>query len=124
MYVVYVLDKNKKSLMPTTRFGHVRKLLNEGKAKAVSTKPFVIQLLYDSTNYVQPLYGGTDPGRTNIGEAVVNKKGEVLFFADVISRNKEIPKLLSDRARHRRASRFCSYYIWDIGIIMYNNRLK
>ena len=106
MYVVYVLDKNKKSLMPTTRFGHVRKLLNEGKAKAVSTKPFVIQLLYDSTNYVQPLYGGTDPGRTNIGEAVVNKKGEVLFSADVISRNKEIPKLMSDRARHRRASRY------------------
>lgn len=106
MYVVYVLDKNKNPLMPTTRFGHVRKLLNEKRAKAVSTKPFVIQLLYDSTKYIQPLYGGTDPGRTNIGEAVVNEKGKVVFSADVISRNKEIPKLMSDRARHRRASRY------------------
>lgn len=106
MYVVYVLDKDKNPIMPTTRFGHVRRLLNEGKAKAVSTKPFVIKLLYDSTKYIQPLYGGTDPGRTNIGEAVVNEKGKVVFSADVISRNKEIPKLMSDRARHRKASRY------------------
>jgi hypothetical protein len=72
MYVVYVLDKDGTPLMPTKRFGHVRKLLKFGQAKAVSTKPFVIQLLYKSTKYTQPLYGGTDPGRTNIGEAVVN----------------------------------------------------
>ena len=105
MYVVYVLDKEGSPLMSTKRFGHVRKLLKSGQVKAVSTKPFVIQLLYESTKFIQPLYGGTDPGRTNIGEAVVNQKGEVIYEAHVITRNKDIPKLMTDRAAHRRASR-------------------
>ena len=105
MYVVYVLDKDGSPLMPTKRFGYVRKLLKSGQAKAVSTKPFVIQLLYESTKYTQPLYGGTDPGRTNIGEAVVNQKGEVVYAANVVSRNKEIPKLMAKRKAHRQASR-------------------
>ena len=105
MYVVYVLDKDGCPLMPTKRFGHVRKLMKAGLAKPVSTKPFVIQLLYESTRYTQPLYGGTDPGRTNIGEAVVNTKGEVVYAANVVSRNKEIPKLMAKRKVHRQASR-------------------
>ena len=105
MYVVYVLDKDGNPLMPTERFGHVRKLLDAGLAKPVSTKPFVIQLLYESTRYTQPLYGGTDPGRTNIGEAVVNQNGEVVYAANVVSRNKEIPKLMAKRKVHRQASR-------------------
>lgn len=105
MYVVYVLGQEGKPLMPTKRFGHVRRLLKSGQAKAVSTKPFVIQLLYESTKFTQPLYGGTDPGRTNIGEAVVNQKGEVVYEAHVTTRNKDIPKLMADRAAHRRASR-------------------
>lgn len=105
MYVVYVLDRQGKPLMPTKRFGHVRRMLKTGKAKAISTKPFVIQLQYESTDFVQPLYGGTDPGRTNIGEAVLNNKGEVVYAAHVTTRNKEIPKLMADRAAHRRASR-------------------
>lgn len=105
MYVVYVLNKDGSPLMPTKRFGHVRRLLNSGQAKAVSTKPFVIQLLYESDNYTQPLYGGTDPGRTNIGEAVVNQKGEVVYEAHVATKNKKIPKLMAKRKAHRQASR-------------------
>ena len=105
MYVVYVLDKDGRPQMPTRRFSHVRRLLKSGKAKAVSTKPFVIQLLYESSHFTQPLYGGTDPGRTNIGEAVINEKGEVVYEAHVISRNKKIPKLMAKRKAHRQASR-------------------
>ena len=105
MYVVYVLSRDGSPLMPTRRFGRVRRLLNSGQAKAVSTKPFVIQLLYESGNYTQPLYGGTDPGRTNIGEAVVNQKGEVVYEAHVATRNKDIPKLMKNRKAHRQASR-------------------
>lgn len=71
----------------------------------MSTKPFVIQLQYKSEGITQPLYGGTDPGRTNIGEAVINGKGEVVYAAHVTSRNKEIPKLMTKRAAHRRTSR-------------------
>lgn len=105
MYVVYVLDKEGNPLMPTKRFGHVRKLMKAGLAKPVSTKPFVIQLLYESTKYTQPLYGGTDPGRTNIGVAVVSQKGNVVYAANIVSRNKQIPKLMANRAAYRRASR-------------------
>lgn len=105
MYVVYVLSKDGRPLMPTTRFGHVRRLLKSGKAKAVSTKPFVIRLQYESESITQPLYGGTDPGRTNIGEAVINTKGQVVYAANVLSRNKEVPKLMTERAAHRNASR-------------------
>jgi len=47
MKVVYVLGKNGEHLAPTTRCGHVRCLLKEGKAKVVSTNPFTIQLLYE-----------------------------------------------------------------------------
>ena len=59
MYVVYVLEQNGKPLMPTKRFGHVRRMLKAGQAKAISTKPFVIQLQYKSTDFVQPLYSPT-----------------------------------------------------------------
>ena len=105
MYVVYVLNQSGKPLMPTRRFGHVRRLLKSGMAKAVSTKPFIIRLQYVSSDTKQPLHGATDPGRTNIGEAVINDKGEVVYAAHVASRNKEIPKLMENRASHRSASR-------------------
>lgn len=72
MSTVYVLNKDGKPLMPTTRCGHVRHLLKEQKARVVTSKSFTIQLLYETDNVVQPLYLGIDPGRTNIGVAVVN----------------------------------------------------
>lgn len=102
---VYVISKSGKALMPTRRFPHVRILLKEKKAKVVKQKPFTIQLLYDGPEYTQALYGGTDPGRTNIGEAVIDEQGEVLYAAHVETRNKEIPDLMEDRAKHRRVSR-------------------
>lgn len=71
MSTVYVLNKDGKPLMPTTRGGHVRHLLKEQKARVVRAKPFTIQLLYETNDVVQPLYLGIDPGRTNIGVAVV-----------------------------------------------------
>ena len=50
MNYVYVLDKHGKPLMPTTRYGHVRRMLQAGEAVAVSTKPFTIRLKYESTH--------------------------------------------------------------------------
>ena len=102
---VYVLSSTGKPLMPSSRFAHIRILLKQRRAKVVKTKPFTIQLLYKSTEYTQPLYGGTDPGRTNIGEAVLNAQGEVQYAAHVETRNMEIPKLMQERSVHRRASR-------------------
>ena len=47
MSTVYVLNKDGKTLMPTTRCGHVRHLLKKQKARVVTSNPFTIQLLYD-----------------------------------------------------------------------------
>ena len=105
MDIAYVLDNQGNPLMPTKRLGRVRHLLREGKAEIACYKPFTIQLKYESTHFVQDLYVGIDPGRTNIGLAVVNGKGEVFYAANVTTRNREIPKLMTDRAQHRQASR-------------------
>lgn len=103
--LVYVISSTGKPLMPSHRFARVRFLLKTGKAKVVKTKPFTIRLLYQSSEYTQPLYGGTDPGRTNIGEAVLDQDGNVQYVAHVESRNKDIPKLMENRRIHRHISR-------------------
>ena len=48
--------------MPTERHGKVKWLLKSGKAKVVRRTPFTIQLLYETTEYVQPVTLGVDPG--------------------------------------------------------------
>ena len=81
MATVYVLNKDGKPLMPTTRCGHIRHLLKEKKARVVRTNPFTIKLVYETDDVVQPLYLGIDPGRTNIGVAVVKVDGTAVFTA-------------------------------------------
>lgn len=105
MAAVYVLSKAGKPLMPTTRCGHVRHLLKQKKAKVVATKPFTIQLLYGCPEWVQPLVLGIDPGRTNIGVAVVKEDSGSVFSAEVRTRNKDIPKLMTSRKAFRQAHR-------------------
>lgn len=105
MAVVYVLNKDGSPLMPTTRCGHIRLLLKSGKARVVDTNPFTVQLLYDSPNVVQSLTVGIDPGRTNIGIAVVTDNGTNVFKGELVTRNKDIPKLMTERKAHRQASR-------------------
>ena len=65
--VVYVLDLNGNPLMPTRRFGKVRRLLNSKQAKVVRRKPFTIKLLYETeTHVVQDCTLGVDTGSANI----------------------------------------------------------
>ena len=47
--MVYILSKEGKPLMPTSRHGKVKHLLKSNRAKVVKRTPFVIQLLYDTT---------------------------------------------------------------------------
>ena len=47
--LVYVLSKNGQPLMPTHRYGFVRRLLNSQKAKVIRRCPFTIQLQYDTS---------------------------------------------------------------------------
>lgn len=91
--------------MPTKREGHVQKLLKRGKARVVSRLPFVVQLKYETENKTQPLYGGTDPGRTNIGNAVITKEGKVVYKDHLATANADVPKHMTERKEHRQVSR-------------------
>lgn len=65
--MVYVINMDGKPLMPTTRYGHVRRMLNRGRAKVRQLDPFTIQLLYETTDFVQSVDLGIDAGSKTIG---------------------------------------------------------
>ena len=102
---IYVLGIDGKPQMPTNRKVRVRSLFKSGMAKIVDTVPFTMQLLYENKPVLQPITIAEDPGRTNIGAAVLTQLGDLVFSAVVETRNKSIKKLMSDRKAHRQASR-------------------
>lgn len=104
-YVVYVLNIDGHPLMPTKRFGKVRRMLRGGLAKVVRREPFTIKLLYEpETNVVQDLTLGVDTGSSKIGCAVVTPKKEVLYMSEVEIRN-DVNKKMERRKVYRRARR-------------------
>ena len=74
MLPVYVIDVNGKPLMPTTRNGHVRRMLKSGKAKVIRLEPFTIKLLYESPGIVQPVDLGIDAGSRTVGVSACTEK--------------------------------------------------
>ena len=74
---IYVLGMDGKPQMPTRRRRHVNKLLNTGKARIAEHVPFTIQLLYKNEPVLQQIMMAEDPGRTNIGTAVVGLEGRL-----------------------------------------------
>ena len=69
---VYVLDSNNRPLMPTERFGKVRRMLRDGQAKVVHKEPFTIKLLYEpETKVVQEVVLGVDTGSDKVGTAAI-----------------------------------------------------
>lgn len=101
--MIYVLNNDGQPLMPTDRCGRVRHLLKEGKAKMVKRCPFTIQLLYQSTNYTQPIRLGVDAGSKHIGMSATTETKEV--YASEVELRHDITKLLSDRRALRRERR-------------------
>ena len=101
--MVYILSKEGKPLMPTSRHGKVKHLLKSNRAKVVKRTPFVIQLLYDTTEYVQPVTLGVDAGSKIIGLSATTENDE-LFASEVTLRN-DIVELLSTRRQNRRTRR-------------------
>ena len=76
---VYVLDINGNPLMPTKRFGKVRRMLRDGLAKVVRRDIFTIQLLYEpKTHVVDELTLGCDTGYTHIGISVTSSAKNTL----------------------------------------------
>ena len=102
--LVYVLKQNGQPFMPTERFGKVRKLLKEGKAKVVRREPFTIKLLYEpKTDVVQECYCGVDTGSRHIGVAVVGND-KVLYQSQTELRS-DIKKKMDARRAFRRNRR-------------------
>lgn len=102
--MVYVLDINGQSLMPTDRYGKVKHLLRQGKAVVVKRCPFTIRLLYDTTSYTQKLTLGVDTGSGTIGTAVSDEKGNIVYMSEVTVRN-DITDKMKQRLRYRRNRR-------------------
>lgn len=103
--MVYILAKDGTPLMLTENCGYVRQLLDAHRAVVVCRKPFTIRLKYQTDKKTQPLVCGIDPGRTNIGIAVVTEEGSCQFSANAVTNNKEVPKRMAERKTHRQASR-------------------
>lgn len=101
---VYVLAKNGQPLMPTSRFGKVRRLLRDKKAKVVRSCPFTIRLLYEpKTKIVQNVVLGVDTGSKYVGVACVGND-KVLYQAQVELRD-DIKKKMDSRRMYRRSRR-------------------
>mgnify|MGYP000944780001 CR=1 FL=1 len=102
---VYVISKDGQPLMPTTRFGKVRRLLRDKKAKVVRSCPFTIKLLYEPENLVvQEVVLGQDTGSKHVGTACVSND-KVLYQSEVALRD-DIKKKMDNRRSSRRNRRY------------------
>lgn len=101
--MVYVISQNGQPLMPTCRFGKVKHLLRSGKAKVVQRTPFTIQLLYQTTEFVQQVTLGVDAGSKTVGLSASTKQKEL--YASEAKLRTDIVGLLSDRREYRRTRR-------------------
>ncbi|MBF0259120.1 MAG: HNH endonuclease [Desulfamplus sp.] len=100
---VYVKSKSGEWLMPTNP-ANARIMLKEGRAGVIKRTPFAIQLLYDTTEHVQPVTVGMDDGGINIGIAAVSD-GKVLFQQELVLRS-DIKSRLDTRRQYRRSRRY------------------
>ncbi len=100
---VYVQDANGEPLMPTQRFGAVRRWLKAGRAVVVCREPFTIRLVDREEGYVQPVAAGIDLGTAHVGISAVTDWAEV--FAGEFKLRDDISKLLTTRRMFRRSRR-------------------
>lgn len=116
---VYVVNQDGKPLMPTKRFGKVRRLLRDGMAKVIHKNPFTIQLTYKTGDIVQEISLGVDSGSKIVGLSATTEN-QVLFEAEVELRNDIVAKLSARReARRERRNRKTRYRS-----ARFNNRRK
>ena len=102
--LVYILRQNGQPFMPTERFGKVRRLLKEKKAKVVRREPFTIRLLYEpETDVVQECYCGVDTGSRHVGVAVISND-KVLYQSQTELRS-DIKRKIDSRRQTRRSRR-------------------
>lgn len=102
--MVYVISKQGTPIMPTERFGKVRRMLKNSLAHVVRRIPFTIQLDYDTKDFTQPITLGIDAGSKHIGVSATTTEKE-LYAADVELRNDIVDKLSTRRAQRRTRRR-------------------
>lgn len=101
--MVYVQDIEGKPLMPTTRYGKVRRLLKTKQAVVVNLCPFTIRLTYISDSYKQEITLGVDAGTKYVGISATTKSKEL--YASEVTLRSDIVELLSTRRELRRTRR-------------------
>lgn len=102
---VYVISKDGQPLMPTSRFGKVRRLLRDKKAKVISRCPFTIKLLYEPESLVmQEVVLGQDTGSKHIGTAcVANSK---ILYQSEVALGDDIKRKMDRRRALRRNRKY------------------
>jgi 5-methylcytosine-specific restriction endonuclease McrA len=116
---VFVLNKNKDSLMPCHP-ARARQMLRDGKAIVHQMYPFTIRMKKTTGNAVQPVKLKPDPGSQHTGISLVTEKGKVLFLAELKHRGEQIKQNLLTRKAHRRQRRSQRWY----REARFNNRTK
>jgi hypothetical protein len=100
--LVYVLNKNRKPLMPCSP-ASARALLKQAKAKVLRREPFTIILLFGSSGYRQEVVAGMDTGNQTLGAAAITNR-KVVYQSEVALRQ-DIVKKMKQRAAYRRTRR-------------------
>ena len=103
MTLVYVLNKNKKPLMPC-KPAKARKLLKNKKAKVINREPFTIQLLYYSTGYKQKITLGVDAGSRFVGLSATTNEKEL--YASTVELRNDVSKNISTKRENRNGRRY------------------
>ncbi len=101
--MVYVIGLNGQALMPTTRYAKIRILLKQKKAKVIQVKPFTVQLLYSTSEYVQPIRLGIDSGYLNIGYSAITESKELL--SGEVKLLKGMSEHIKEKAMYRKQKR-------------------
>ncbi|MCL4336548.1 MAG: RRXRR domain-containing protein [Candidatus Thermoplasmatota archaeon] len=104
---VPVINMRNEPLMPTTP-AKARRLLKEGKAEVIRSKPFTIRLLYATGETTQSVTLGIDSGYRYIGFSAVTEKAELISGEAII--RTDIPKLNLEKAMYRRSRRNKLWY--------------
>ncbi len=104
MMFVYVISKDGQPLMPTSRFGKVRRLLKSKQAKVVKRCPFTIKFLYEPESLiVQEVVLGQDTGSRRVGTACIGNN-KVLYQSQTKIRD-DIKTNMDGRRQARRFRR-------------------
>lgn len=121
---VFVLDKQKRPLMPCSE-KRARLLLQRGRAVVHKRYPFTIRLKDRVGGSTQPLRLGIDPGSKTTGLALMretdSEQRHVLCLFELIHRGFQIKKALQQRAAFRRRRRSANL---RYRAPRFNNRIK